>query len=115
MTGPNNGGKTTFARSFGQAFYLAALGLPIPGTEARLFLADKIYTHFEKSEEPENLRGKLEDDLVRMRKILDLATERSIIIINEMLSSTTSNDAIQISQNGCKFCPPGTILLPFPE
>ena len=98
VTGPNNGGKTTFARSFGQAYYLAALGLPIPGMEARLFLVDKIYTHFEKSEDPENLRGKLEDDLLRMRIILDSATERSIIVINEMLSSTTSNDAIQIGK-----------------
>ncbi|MEM0157432.1 MAG: hypothetical protein QXN26_05145 [Thermoplasmataceae archaeon] len=98
VTGPNNGGKTTFARSFGQAFFLAALGLPIPGEKAKLFLADSIYTHFEKSEDPENLRGKLEDDLVRMRKILDSATERSIIIINEMLSSTTSKDAVQIGK-----------------
>jgi DNA mismatch repair protein MutS len=96
VTGPNNGGKTTFSRSFGQAHFLAALGLPIPGSEARLFLVDNIYTHFEKSEDPENLRGKLEDDLVRMRKILNSATERSIIIINEMLSSTSSKDAIQI-------------------
>lgn len=98
VTGPNNGGKTTFARSFGQAHFLAALGLPIPGREARLFLVDNIYTHFEKSEDPENLRGKLEDDLMRMRRILESATERSIIIINEMLSSTTSKDAIQIGR-----------------
>lgn len=98
VTGPNNGGKTTFARSIGQAHFLAALGLPIPGTEAKLFLVDSIYTHFEKSEDPENLKGKLEDDLVRMRRILDSATERSLIIINEMLSSTTSKDAIQIGR-----------------
>jgi len=98
VTGPNNGGKTTFARSIGQAHFLAALGLPIPGTEAKLFLVDNIYTHFEKSEDPENLKGKLEGDLARMRRILDSATDRSLIIINEMLSSTTSKDAIQIGK-----------------
>ena len=96
VTGPNNGGKTTFARSFGQAFFLFALGLPIPGSKARLFVPDNIYTHFEKSEDPEDLMGKLESDLVRMRKILYMATNRSIIIVNEMLSSTTLKDAIQI-------------------
>ena len=66
VTGPNNGGKTTFARSFGQVFFLAALGLPIPGREARLFLVDNIYTHFEKSEDPEKLMGKLEVDFNRV-------------------------------------------------
>jgi len=98
VTGPNNGGKTTFSRAFGQAFFLASLGLPVPGRKARLFVADNIYTHFEKSEEPENLIGKLEDDLMRMRKILDSVTEKSVIIINEMLSSTNSNDAILIGK-----------------
>jgi len=98
VTGPNNGGKTTFSRAFGQAFFLASLGLPVPGRKARLFVADNIYTHFEKSEEPENLRGKLEDDLMRMRKILDSVTEKSVIIINEMLGSTNSNDAILIGK-----------------
>lgn len=96
VTGPNSGGKTTFARSIGQVFFLAMLGLPIPGSKAKLFQVDNIYTHFEKSEDLENLRGKLEDDLIRMRKILDSATERSLIIINEMLSSTASKDAISI-------------------
>jgi len=98
VTGPNNGGKTTFSRAFGQAFFLASLGLPVPGRKARLFLVDNIYTHFEKSEEPENLRGKLEDDLMRIKKILDSATEKSVIIINEMLGSTSLNDAILIGK-----------------
>ncbi|MHB1440062.1 MAG: MutS-related protein [Cuniculiplasma sp.] len=98
VTGPNNGGKSTFARSLGQVYFLAALGLPIPGKKSKLFLVDNIYTHFEKSEDPDNLMGKLENDLVKMKKILNLATERSVIIINEMLSSTASTDAIQIGK-----------------
>lgn len=77
----------------GQLHHLFALGLPVPGRKARLAVPDRILTHFEARENPEDLRSKLEADLLRLKGMLDLATERSLLLLNEPLASAALEDA----------------------
>lgn len=93
ITGANQGGKTTFARMFGQLHYLAALGLPVPGCDVHLSRFDHLLTHFPEKERLEDLRGRLQDELLRVHRLLERATPHSIVILNELFDATKAGDA----------------------
>ena len=97
ITGPNQGGKTTYARTVGQIHHLALLGLSIPCSSARLLLCDQLFTHFGREEDSASGNGQLLADLKRLKPILDRATAASLIVINEIFASTTAADASKLA------------------
>ena len=61
-------------------------------------IPDSIFTHFERQEDIQSLKSKLEDDLIRAKKIVEKATDRSVVIMNEVFSSAALLDMIDLSK-----------------
>lgn len=98
ISGPNQGGKTTYARMVGQAYYLLRLGMPIPGSQAILQLKNKIFTHFDRQESSNKLSGLLEIDVQRIHDIIDQVDDHSFVVLNELFSSTSEEDATELGK-----------------
>jgi len=57
-----------------------------------------VFTVFGQREDITNLRGRLDDELIRLRRILEQATGHSLILLNEVFASTTVADAVLLGQ-----------------
>lgn len=93
ITGPNQGGKTTYARALGQVLYFASIGLFVPAQSAKLPVFDGIFTHFATEEKIDSGAGKLKEELYRLKTMMNKVTNHSFVIINEIFTSATSYDA----------------------
>lgn len=96
ITGPNQGGKTTFARAMGQIVYFNLLGLMAPCDNAQLPMFSDLITHFSVEESPESGRGKLKDELIRLRSVTDKNTERCFVVLNELFTTAATFDSFQM-------------------
>lgn len=94
ISGPNQGGKTTFSRYVGQTFYLGMLGVPVSGTSSNLKIMSNILTMYEVEEDSTNLNGKLKSELIRIKGVMDSIGEGGLLIMNEVFSSTSLYDGI---------------------
>ncbi|MDF2721867.1 MAG: mismatch repair protein MutS domain protein [Paenibacillus sp.] len=99
LTGPNQGGKTTYTRAIGLAQLLFQAGLYVPGREAVISPVDRIFTHFSEEEKPNINNGRLGEESKRLSEIFMSATRHSLILLNESLSSTSNKDSLHLARD----------------
>ncbi len=99
ITGANQGGKSTFLRSFGIAQVLMQCGMPVPARRFSSGLYSRIHTHFTRKEDSMLSRGRLEEELKRMSSIIDSLAKDSLVLLNESFASTTEKEGSQIAQH----------------
>lgn len=97
LTGPNRGGKSVITVAVGAAQALCQLGLPVPAVSAKISVADGIFTHFPEGADDTIDKGRLGEECARLREIFDSATENSMILLDESLSSTGAYEATYIA------------------
>jgi hypothetical protein len=98
LTGPNQGGKTTYTQAVGLAQLLFQAGLPVPAESAHLSLVDGIFTHFATEERPDLEAGRLGEEARRLQGIFQRATRYSLILLNESLASTSVTESLFIAK-----------------
>lgn len=99
LTGPNQGGKTTYIQALGLIHVLAQAGLPVPARQARLSPVDAIFTHFAAEERPELESGRLGEEARRLGQIFVQATRHSLVLLNESLSSTSPDESLYLARD----------------
>jgi DNA mismatch repair ATPase MutS len=97
LTGPNQGGKTTFMQAAGLIQVLAQAGLYVPGETARISPVDNIYTHFPLEEKPEMDAGRFGEESRRLGEIFQHVTRSSLVLLNESLSSTSFGESLYLA------------------
>ncbi len=97
LTGPNRGGKSVITVAVGAAEAFCMLGLPVPAEEAEISVTDGIFTHFPEGADDTIDKGRLGEECARLREIFDEATENSIVLLDESLSSTGAYEASYIA------------------
>jgi hypothetical protein len=98
VTGANQGGKSTFLRSLGQAQLLLQAGMFVPAESFRASIAGGVYTHFKREEDRSMTSGKLDEELRRMSEIADLAVPGTLILCNESFASTNEAEGSEIAR-----------------
>jgi hypothetical protein len=98
VTGPNQGGKSTFLRSLGLAQLMMQCGMFVAARRFRADLRDGVFTHYKREEDATMQSGKLDEELARMSAIVDRIGSRSLLLCNESFASTNEREGSEIAR-----------------
>ncbi len=97
LTGPNRGGKSVITCAMGHAQAMLQLGMFVPADQAAISLSDGIFTHFPTGADDTIDKGRLGEECARLRDIFLSVTPKSLVLLDESLSSTGSFEASYIA------------------
>jgi hypothetical protein len=98
ITGANGGGKSTFLRARGLAQVMLQAGMFVAAEGFAASLRSNVVTHFTRAEDAAMERGKLDEELARLRDVIDRCSPTSLVLLNESLSSTNEREGAEIAR-----------------
>ena len=97
ITGPNMGGKSTYLRQAALIAILAQMGSYVPAEEAELPLIDRIFTRIGASDNLARGRSTFMVEMTETAAILNTATARSLIVLDEIGRGTATYDGLALA------------------
>ena len=97
ITGPNMAGKSTYIRQVALLTLLAHVGCWVPATRARIGCVDRIFTRIGSSDELHTGRSTFMVEMMETANILHHATERSLVILDEIGRGTSTLDGLSLA------------------
>jgi hypothetical protein len=98
ITGANQGGKSTFLRSAGQAYLMMQAGMFVPADSFAASVSTGVFTHFKREEDATMEMGKLDEELDRMSVIVGQITPGCLLLCNESFASTNEREGSEIAR-----------------
>ncbi|MGH9615677.1 MAG: DNA mismatch repair protein MutS [Acidobacteriaceae bacterium] len=97
LTGPNMGGKSTYLRQTALLAILAQMGCFVPAQRMRLGIVDRIYTRIGASDNVAEGRSTFMVEMTETATILNTATSRSLLLLDEMGRGTATFDGMSLA------------------